>query len=255
MLKIATFNVNSIRMRYESVLSWLRDCSADIVLLQELKCQDEDFRKLDFGSYGYEALSHGQKAYNGVAILSRFAMTEIARGFDDQSRFLAVETGGVKVASLYCPNGNPIHTEKFPYKLQWMEQLESFVRQRVLPDESLWVLGGDYNICPDERAVWNVESMKNDALCQVESISCYRRLLNLGLTDAWRSLHSDEIGYSFWDYQGGAYAKNHGLLIDFLLLSPEAADRLRSAEIDTKPRSGLKPSDHTPVVCSLDFAL
>ena len=251
MLKIASFNVNSVRTRIEALQNWMSESKPDIVLLQELKCQDEEFEKLDFGEY--HALSHGQKAYNGVAILSRFPMHEICRGFDEQSRFLAVETAGIKVASLYCPNGNPIHTEKFPYKLDWMAKLEAFVKDTVLPEETPWVLGGDYNICPDERAVWNLQAMANDALCQPESIACYRRLLNLGLTDAWRTLHPNEVAYSFWDYQAGAYSKNHGLLIDFLLLSPEAADKLVAAEIDTKPRAQEKPSDHTPVTCSLDF--
>ena len=253
-MKIATFNVNSIRSRIQNLADWAKEKKPNIILLQELKCQDDEFAKLNLQDIGYHAVSFGQKSYNGVAILSDEPITDVTKGFgddDEQARFISGETHGICVASLYCPNGNPVDSEKFSYKLAWMEKLETFVKQHVLRDERVWVLGGDYNICPDDRAVWDISVMAGDALCQAESVACYRRLVNLGLVDAWRSLHPLEEAYSFWDYQGGAYSKNHGLLIDFLMLSPQAADRLVGAEIDGGPRGKEKPSDHTPVVCEL----
>lgn len=258
MVSVATFNVNSLRVRYPIVCEWLRQFRADIVLLQEIKCEDDDFDALGFASLGYEGVSFGQKAYNGVAVLSRTPIEVLKRGLfvsgdDEQARFLAVRSGGICVASLYCPNGNPVSSDKFAYKLEWMGCLESWVKECVLPSEQKWVLGGDYNICPDDRAVWDVQAMSDDALCQPASVDCYRRLLHLGFVDAWRSQHPYDVGYySYWDYQSGRYQKNQGLLIDHLLLSPQASDALVSAEIQTKPRGWERPSDHTPVVCVLE---
>ena len=256
-MRIATFNVNSVKARLPRLLEWLEESGPDVVLLQELKCVDEQFPALEISSFGYEIATHGQKTYNGVAILSKKPIEDIRRGLpgddsDEQARYIEATIEGVRLASIYLPNGNPVDTEKYPYKLGWMDRLAAHVRDSLLPMEMPVVLGGDYNICPDDRDVYDPERWANDALCKPESRARFRRLLNLGLTEAWRALHPHAEGqFSYWDYVKGRWQKDEGLRIDHFLLSAQAADRLVSCEIDKTPRAREKASDHTPVVLEI----
>jgi exodeoxyribonuclease-3 len=250
-MKIATFNVNSVKARLPRVLEWLDEAKPDVALLQETKSEDGSFPLLEISGAGYQAALHGQKTYNGVAILSRHPIEDVRRGLpgddaDAQARYIEATVKGVRVASIYLPNGNPSDSEKFPYKLGWMERLRTHVRRTLLPTEMPLALGGDYNCCPTDKDVYDPKAWADDALCRPETRAQFRALVNLGLTEAWRSLHN-EIAYSFWDYQGGAWQRDLGLRIDHFLLSPQAADSLVACEIDRKPRGKEKASDHTPV--------
>jgi exodeoxyribonuclease-3 len=258
MTLIATWNVNSIRARLPRVLDWLSDAKPDVALLQELKVVDESFPAGDIEDLGYNIATHGQKTYNGVAILSKFPIEDISRGLpgddsDEQARYIEAVTGGVRVASIYLPNGNPAPGEKFDYKIAWMDRLLSHARELIELDEA-FVLGGDYNVCVTDDDVYDPAGWADDALCRPESRNRFRALTNLGLTNAFRALHPEAGQYSYWDYTGGAWQKGFGLLIDHLLLSPQAADRLMESGIDRKPRGKEKPSDHTPVWCNLQEA-
>jgi exodeoxyribonuclease-3 len=253
-MRIATWNVNSVRLRLPHLLTYLREVEPDVLCLQEIKCLDEQFPTLEVESAGYNVAVHGQKGFNGVAILSK-RPAEVMRGLpggddDTQSRYIeAVVPDGdgiVRVACLYLPNGNPPDTEKYPYKLAWMDRLIAHARGLLALEEPL-VLAGDYNVIPDARDVYNPSGWIEDALFRLETREKFRTLLALGFTDALRAT-SDEAGlYTFWDYQAGAWQKNMGLRIDHLLLSPRAADRLAGAAIDKAMRAKDKPSDHVPV--------
>ena len=255
MMKIATWNVNSIRVRLPRILEWLDESKPDVVLLQEIKVVDEVFPGEDIEGMGYNIAVHGQKTYNGVAIISKKPIEDVQRGLpgdanDEQARYIEAFTGGIRVASIYLPNGNPTPGDKFDYKLRWMDRLFSHATELLTNEEAI-VLGGDYNVCPTDDDVYDPNSWSDDALCRPESRNKYRALINLGLTNAFRALHSEPGPYSYWDYTGGAWQKDFGLLIDHLLLSPLATDRLVEAGIDRKPRGREKPSDHTPVWCEL----
>jgi exodeoxyribonuclease-3 len=255
-MKIATYNVNSIKARLANVLVWLKEFAPDVVLLQEIKCVDDAFPRLEIEDAGYNVATHGQKTYNGVAILSKAPIEDVHRGLpgdaaDEQARYIEATVGGtVRVASIYLPNGNPLGTEKFAYKLKWMERLRARIAAS-LPDGDITIWGGDYNVIPTDSDVWDPRAMKDDALMQPESRARFRSIQHLGLTDALRTFNAAPHVYSFWDYQAGAWQKDHGMLIDHLLLSPQAADRLVASGIDKKPRGKEKASDHTPVWCEI----
>jgi exodeoxyribonuclease-3 len=254
-MKIVTWNVNSVKARLAHVLDYLRDESPDVVLLQETKVVDEAFPAIEIEDLGYNIAVHGQKTYNGVAILSKRPIEDVLRGLpgdesDVQARYLEAVVSGIRVAAIYLPNGNPVDSEKFSYKLDWMDRLARRVRE-VLADEDTCVFGGDYNVCPTDSDVYDPAVFANDALCRPESRSRFRAIVNLGLTDAIRAFHPEPGVYSYWDYQGGAWPKDHGLRIDHLLLTPQAADRLVGADVDRRPRGKEKASDHTPVWCEL----
>jgi exodeoxyribonuclease-3 len=260
-MKIATWNINGVRARLESATAWLKDAAPDVLCFQEIKTEDASFPQSAFEDLGYNVAIHGQKGFNGVAILSKMPFDSVSRGLpgndqDEQARFIeaefSVKNGAIRVACLYLPNGNPIATEKFAYKLAWMERLETYAKER-LRDEEAFVLAGDYNIIPEPEDAKNPEAWVDDALFQPESRRAFRRLLNLGLTDAFRACHVDPGHYTFWDYQGGAWQKNNGIRIDHLLLSPQASDTLVAATIDKRTRAWEKPSDHVPVVIELDL--
>ncbi len=262
-MRIASWNVNSIKIRLAHLLDWLKQSKTDVVLLQEIKCLDDGFPALELETVGYNVAVHGQKTYNGVAILSRHPMTVEQRGLPEapdptQSRYIEaiVEPPGadgarrpVRVASIYFPNGNPAPGPKYDHKLAFMAKLEAHARTLLAFEEPL-VLGGDYNVIPQPEDVYDPKAWATDALFLPQSRAALRRLVNLGFTDAFRALHA-EVAYTFWDYQAGAWQKDHGLRIDHLLLSPQAADRLTASGIDKKPRGWEKPSDHTPVWCEL----
>ena len=253
-MRIATWNVNSVRLRLPHLLSYLGEVSPDVLCLQEIKCQDEQFPTLEIQSAGYNCAVHGQKGFNGVAILSKRPI-EVMRGLpgddeDTQSRYIeaVVPDGGgiVRVASIYLPNGNPPDTDKYPYKLAWMDRLARHAAGLLALEEPV-VLAGDYNVLPDARDVYDPANWSRDALFKLETREKFRTLLALGYTDALRAV-SDEAGlYTFWDYQAGAWQKNLGLRIDHCLLSPQAVDRLQSVAIDKAQRAKDKPSDHVPI--------
>jgi exodeoxyribonuclease-3 len=254
-MKIATWNVNSVKARSAHLTRWLAAFKPDIVMLQEIKCLTEDFPVLDIKALGYDGVAVGQKAYNGVALLStkpiNVVMTRLPGDEGDvQARYLEADIDGLRVASIYLPNGNPTGTEKFPYKLGWMDRLAARARE-LLETEKPVVLAGDYNICPTDIDVYDPGAFVDDALCRPESRGRFRAMVNMGYTDALRAMNPTEHLYTYWDYQAGAWQRDLGLRIDHLLLSPQAADRLVAAGVDKKPRGEEKASDHTPAWCEL----
>jgi exodeoxyribonuclease-3 len=260
-MRIATWNINGVKARIASLLTWLRTAEPDIVCLQEIKTVDEGFPRLEIESLGYNVATHGQKGFNGVAILSKHPIEDVSRGLpgdpdDPQARYIeAVVPAGeriVRVGGLYLPNGNPIGGDKFAYKLAWLDRLEAHARALLALEEPL-VLCGDFNIIPEAEDAKTPAAWVNDALFQPESRRAWRRLLALGLTDAVRAVHPQAGVYTFWDYQAGAWQKDNGIRIDHLLLSPSAADRLVDAGVDRTPRGWEKPSDHTPAWVELDL--
>ncbi|MCA0399771.1 MAG: exodeoxyribonuclease III [Proteobacteria bacterium] len=255
---IATFNVNSVRQRIEHLTRWLQARAPDIVCLQELKCVDDAFPRAEIEALGYNVATHGQKTFNGVAILSRHPMEIEHRGLpgfeDEQARYIeavvSVPGEAIRVCGIYFPNGNPAPGPKYDYKLAFMKALTAHAEALLKHEEKL-VIAGDYNIIPEPRDVKFPEAWVSDALFLPESRAAYRRLLNLGFTDAIRA-QSDAAGlYTFWDYQAGAWQRNNGIRIDHLLLSPRAADALKETGIDKDLRAEEKPSDHVPVWCRL----
>jgi exodeoxyribonuclease-3 len=260
-MRIATWNVNSVRQRLDSLQVWLAERKPDIVCLQEIKCVDEAFPREALEALGYNVAVHGQKAFNGVALLSKLPFDEVAPGLigdagDVQARFLeavvSTKSGVVRVVSLYLPNGNPAPGEKYDYKLKWMDRLITFSLERLKLEEP-FVLAGDYNVIPTTADARRPEAWAKDALFLPQTREKFRALLNLGLTDAVRAGSDAADLYTFWDYQAGAFAKDDGIRIDHLLLSPQAADRLIKAGIDRHARSWDKPSDHVPVWIDLDI--
>jgi exodeoxyribonuclease III len=261
-MKIVTWNINGVRARIENLMHWLKESDPDVVCLQEIKTVDEGFPRLEIEAAGYNVATHGQKGFNGVAILSKLPFDEVNRGLDgdpadEQARFieavLSTPDGALRVVSLYLPNGNPIGTEKFAYKLAWMARLEAWAKARMALEEPL-VLAGDYNVILEPIDAKNPDAWLGDALFQPESRQALRRLEALGFTDAVRAVTDAPGIYSFWDYQAGAWQKNNGIRIDHLMLSPEAADRLVSASVEKHVRAWEKPSDHVPVAAELRFA-
>lgn len=255
MLRIATWNVNSVKARLPHLLQFLDETAPDILLLQELKCVETEFPAADVTSRGYNQAVVGQKTYNGVALLSRHPIEVVHRALpgapeDEQARYVEANVAGLRVASIYLPNGNPVDTEKYPYKLAWMERLYQHARALIAEDVP-FVLAGDYNICPTDIDVYDPIGWREDALCRPQSRAAFRKIVNLGLTDALRALNPEPHLYSFWDYQAGRWPRGEGLRIDHLLLSPQVADRLEASGVDKTPRGWERASDHTPVWCTL----
>ena len=251
-MKIVSFNINGIRARLPRLLEYLERERPEVACLQELKCADESLPIADIEAAGYGAVWHGQKGFNGVAVLARgdppvLRMVGLPGDpYDEHSRYIEAEACGIIVASIYLPNGNPIGTEKFAYKLRWMERLAERARA-LLDEERPVVLAGDYNVIPEDRDTFSRRAMANDALFQPESQAAFRALVHQGWTDGLRTMHPDEERlYTFWDYQAGALARDAGFRIDHLLLSPQAADRLRGAGVDKWARAEEKASDHAP---------
>jgi exodeoxyribonuclease III len=258
-MRVITWNVNSVRLRLPHLLDLLKQHEPDAVCLQELKCIDEQFPRDEIEEAGYQAEVFGQKSFNGVAILTRSRLEDVRRGLpgdeaDDQARYiegvLHGAGGPVRIASIYLPNGNPLGTEKFPYKLRWMERLRTHAHALMQAEQKL-VLAGDYNVIPDPQDASDPAAWRNDALFQPESRAAFRMLLNLGLTDALRATTDAAGQYTFWDYQAGAWPRNVGIRIDHLLLSPQAADCLRGVHILKDMRALEKPSDHVPVMADI----
>ena len=250
-MRIVTYNVNGIRARLPRLLEYLTERQPDVVCLQELKCADDGVPLGEVAAVGYRGLWHGQKGFNGVAVLAREGEPRLVRqglpdgDGDDQSRYLEVEIGDVTIASIYLPNGNPLPGPKFDYKLSWIERLRRHAAG-LLENERPVVLAGDFNVIPTDEDVYSPRAMASDALMQPESRAAFRRLLYEGWTDALRARHPSGPLYTFWDYQAGAWARDAGFRIDHLLLSPAAADRLADAGVDREYRGRDKASDHAP---------
>jgi exodeoxyribonuclease III len=254
-MRIATWNVNSVKQRIENLTAWLAERRPDIVCLQETKCVDEAFPREPIEALGYNLAVHGQKTFNGVAVLSKQRFDEVTPrlpgdDMDDHARFIeavvSTARGPVRIASIYLPNGNPPDTDKYTYKLRWLERLSRYVEDRLALEEPL-ILAGDFNVIPAAHDARNPAAWTGDALFLPQTREKFRSLCNLGLTDAIRATSDSSGLYTFWDYQAGAWQKNNGIRIDHLLLSPQAADRLTAAGIDKHVRGWEKPSDHVPV--------
>ncbi|MDP4604921.1 MAG: exodeoxyribonuclease III [Erythrobacter sp.] len=262
-MKIATFNINGIKARLPRLLEWLAETRPAVACLQEIKSQDEGFPAAEIEALGYAAIWHGQKSFNGVAILvdtqAGYTLTEVQRGLDipgpnegdaEQARYLEADVSGVRVACLYLPNGNPHPGPKFTYKLAWMEKLRARMAA-IWAEEVPAVVLGDFNVIPEDDDTWSVKAMQDDALMQPESRAAYGRMLADGWCDALRT-HNPRGGvWTYWDYQAGAWQRNHGFRIDHILLSPECADRLQAVGVDKDHRGREKASDHAPVWVTL----
>ena len=258
-MKIASWNVNSVKVRLPHLLDFLKSAQPDVLCLQETKCLDDDFPLLELRAVGYRAEVLGQRAYNGVALVSKAPPRDVVRGLpgfaDEQARYIEATFGGadgseVRVASAYVPNGNPTGTDKFTYKLAWMEGLVGHTEE-LLRREVPFVVAGDYNVCPADGDVYDPIAWRDDALCRPETRARFRALLHLGLSDAYRAFHLEPHRYTFWDYQAGRWNRDEGLRIDHLLLSPHAVDRVAACDIDKSPRGKDRASDHTPIWCEL----
>ena len=258
-MKLATFNINGIKARIEALPAWLTAAQPDVVCLQEIKSVDDAFPRETFEALGYQVETHGQKSFNGVAILSKLPLEDVTRGLpgddsDEQARWIEATVIGrraVRVCGLYLPNGNPAPGPKYDYKLAWMARMEARARALLAREEPV-VFCGDYNVIPQDEDAAKPDQWTTDALALPQSRSAFRRLLALGLTDAFRARHTEAGHYTFWDYQAGAWERNNGIRIDHLLLSPQAADLLTNTQIDKQVRAGDKPSDHVPIWVDLD---
>jgi exodeoxyribonuclease-3 len=258
-MKIATFNINGIKARFEQLTAWLDAQQPDVALLQEIKSVDENFPREHFEDRGYIVETHGQKSFNGVAILSKLPLEDVVRGLpgddgDEQARWIEATVMGdrpVRVCGLYLPNGNPAPGPKYDYKLAWMERLEARAKALLAAEEPA-IMAGDYNVIPQDEDAARPEAWTKDALALPQSRAAFRRLLNLGFTEAFRARTAAPGHYSFWDYQAGAWNRNDGIRIDHVLMTPQAADLLRDCWIEREMRGQEKPSDHVPVWVDLD---
>ena len=258
-MRIATFNINGIKARAQALPDWLDEAQPDVVLLQEIKSVDESFPAELFEDRGYNVHTHGQKSFNGVAILSKLTLEDVSCGLpgdelDEQARWIEATVVGktaVRVCGLYLPNGNPVPGPKYEYKLSWMKRLHDRAKA-LLDDETPALMAGDYNIIPQAEDARRPEAWREDALFRPESREAYQRILNLGFSDAFRLRHFGPEHYSFWDYQAGAWNRDDGIRIDHFLLSPQCADLMTDCGIDKHVRGREKPSDHVPVWVELD---
>jgi exodeoxyribonuclease-3 len=255
-VKIATWNVNSIRMRLPRLLAWLERRQPDVVCLQETKVEDERFPFAEVETLGYRALASGEKSYNGVAVLSRAEATEVIRCLpgddpDPQRRVLAATVSGVRIVNVYAPNGGELGSPRYTYKLEWYRRLRAFLDAAFDAGQDL-VLCGDLNIAPEDRDIWDPEQWRGQVMCTEPERDCFRSLTGWGLTDSLRMHAPETCGlYTWWDYRAGAFHRNWGLRIDHILLTPSLAKRCSTVEIDRDERKGPKPSDHVPVVATL----
>ncbi len=264
-MDIASWNVNSVKARLHAITQWLDEAKPDVVCIQEIKTVDENFPLEPFEDRGYNVAVHGQKSYNGVALLSKFPFEEINTRLpgneeDEQARYIEAvisgKDGPVRFASIYLPNGNPVNlpddSPKYEYKLAWMERLYTHAKHLLTYEEPL-ILAGDYNVIPKDNDVFDASLWSGDALIRPQSRAAFRKLLYLGLTSVYEQVDGRPHQYTFWDYQAGAWPKNHGIRIDHLLLSAQAADKVKSVRIDSHVRDREKPSDHVPIIGSFDL--
>ncbi|MEW5891526.1 MAG: exodeoxyribonuclease III [Pseudomonadota bacterium] len=253
-MKLATWNVNSLKVRLPHLLDWLNQTWADVVCLQETKTEDANFPRAEIEAAGYHVAFAGQKTYNGVAILSRQPLQEVQVGIpglaDEQKRVLAASVGSLRVINLYVPNGQSVDSDKYQYKLNWLEALADWLQAELARHPELAVLG-DFNIAPEDRDVYDPIAWQGQVLCSEPERAHFRALLELGLKDGFRLFEQPEKSYSWWDYRQGAFRRNLGLRIDHILLSQPLAERCTACTIDTAPRRLERPSDHAPVVAEI----
>ncbi len=264
-MKVASFNINGIKARLPAVLDWLQEAAPDVAILQEIKTVDAGFPREPFEDLGYNVETHGQKSFNGVALISKLPLEDVVRGLpdpegagregvdDEEARYIEATVVGaraVRICGLYLPNGNPAPGPKYDYKLRWMERLEARAKA-LLSQEECFLMAGDYNVIPQAEDAARPEAWTDDALFLPETRAAFRRLVNLGLTDALRARTLAPELYTYWDFQRGAWARNDGIRIDHFLLSPQCADLLEDCRIDKEVRAREKPSDHVPIWVSL----
>ena len=253
-MKISSWNVNSVRARIENIKDYLKSSKPDILIIQEIKTEEINFPINDFKMLGYKSNIFGQKSYNGVAVLSKVNIDNVNKTFikdiKKQSRIIVgdikYKLKTIKIINIYAPNGNPIGTEKYDYKIKWYD---SFLKKinNILKENKNIIIGGDFNIIPEENDVYNYKKYANDALFKLEIRKKFRKLINFGFYDIYRHLHKDKIEYTFWDYMAGSWQKNNGMRIDHFLVSNNLLNDVKSVHIEKKPRSKIKPSDHTPI--------
>ena len=253
-MKISSWNVNSVRARIINILNYLKSSNPDILMIQEIKTEEKNFPFNDFKNLGYESHVYGQKSYNGVAFLSKIDIDKISLEFmkdeNNQSRIIVADIKNksklIKLINIYVPNGNPIGAEKYEYKKNWYDSFINKIEKTLIENENI-IIGGDFNVIPEEIDVYNYKKYENDALFKLEIRKKFRELINLGFQDIYRHFNKDKQEYTFWDYMSGSWQKNHGMRIDHFLVSNNLLDDVKSINIDKKPRSTLKPSDHTPI--------
>ncbi len=256
-MKIATFNINSIRVRLPNLITWLQQTTPDVVMLQELKCQDDQFPYMDVQALGYTCVVHGQKAYNGVAILSKYPISDVVMGLplygspdpDPQARYIEATINNIRFCGLYVPNGNPTGTEKYAYKLAWMYRLQQHMIQNLCHLDIPVILGGDWNVIPTDTDCQNPSDWTGDAAVMPAVRKMFQSYQNLGFYEVFSTLYPDTpYAFTFWDYQHGAWQKDNGIRIDFFLVSGSIMDKVTDCTVDKTPRQAEKASDHTPLV-------
>ena len=255
---ITSWNVNSVRARIENIKEYLKKFSPDILMMQEIKTENQTFPYDDFSSLNYESHVFGQKSYNGVAIISKHKLenikTDLIKDKLKQSRIISAEVKykkkNIQIINIYTPNGNPVDTEKYTYKKEWLDSLINQLKLLSIKNENI-ILGGDFNIIPSAEDVYNVKSFEDDALYRLEIRKKLREIINLGFHDAYRHIHADKEGYTFWDYMRGAWQKNNGMRIDHFLVSNSLLNIIKDIKINRDPRGKEKPSDHTPIEIEL----
>jgi exodeoxyribonuclease III len=253
-MKIISWNVNSVRARLENILSYIKDSNPDVLLLQEIKTQEETFPSDTFNNVGYKSYIFGQKSYNGVAILSKLKIDNVNKKFlKDELKQSRIITGEISLGkkkidliNIYVPNGNPVDTEKYKYKQDWLNKFNNIIKKKLVQNSNL-LIAGDFNIIPEEIDVYDFKRYENDALGRLEIRKKYRELINFGFKDIYRFMNKKKQEYTFWDYFAGSWQKNYGMRIDHFLLSNNLIENISSININKKPRSKIKPSDHTPI--------
>ena len=253
-MKVSSWNVNSVRARITNIIDFLKTSRPDILLIQEIKTEDINFPFNDFKNLGYESYVLGQKSYNGVAFLSKININKVnTKFFKDKNNQARIIVGDIKIISkviklinIYVPNGNPIDTEKYEYKKEWYNSFTKKVKKTLMENQNV-IIGGDFNVIPDEIDVYDHKKYVNDALFKLEIRKKFRELINLGFQDAYRYFNKDKQEYTFWDYMGGSWQKNHGMRIDHFLVSNNLLNNIKDIKIDKKLRAKLKPSDHVPI--------
>ena len=258
-MKISSWNVNSVRARITNILNYLKSSSPDILMIQEIKTEEKNFPFSDFKNLGYESHVFGQKSYNGVAFLSKVNIDKInIKFFKDKNNQSRIITGdiknkskNIKLINIYVPNGNPVDTEKYEYKKDWYNSFIKKVKETLSQNENI-IIGGDFNVIPEKIDVYDFKKYENDALFKLEIRKKFKELINLGFQDIYRYFNKDKHDYTFWDYMAGAWQKNHGMRIDHFLISENLLSNIKNINIDKKPRSKIKPSDHTPIELELN---
>jgi len=253
-MKISCWNVNSVRARIKNILDYIKSSNPDILLIQEIKTEEKNFPLIDFKNLGYKSYVFGQKSYNGVAFISKVNIEKFDKKFiNDQKKQSRIIIGNIenkskviKLINIYAPNGNPVGTEKYEYKKNWYESFVKKIKKMLIENSNI-IIAGDFNVIPEKNDVYNFRKYENDALFKLEIRKYFRELINLGFQDIYRYFNKNKQEYTFWDYMASSWQKNNGMRIDHFLVSNNLVNNVKSINIDKKPRSKIKPSDHTPI--------